>query len=301
MRQRPTSQEHIALTLTQQDFELELAALQDDGNIKSRNPKAHRTVMLDLLNDPDLPPSEKTAQRHLDEAQAVIGAGLSTTGWAATVGIYHILANPAIVARLRDELYTMIPQGAKREDCTDLDWAALEALPYLQACIRECLRLSYGMSARNSRVTHKEVIYTESAQYAALPPSSSDSDGDNKRPSQGRTWHIPAYTPVSMSIPLVNHNEHVFPDSRSFNPDRWLGPNKVPERYFVSFSKGTRMCLGMQLAWAELSLMLAGLVRWFDFELYETDERSVKMGCDVTIPVPASNDGVRASVKAELD
>jgi len=85
--------------------------------------------MLDLLNDPELPPSEKTARRHLDEAQAVIGAGLSTIGWAATVGIYHILANPAIVARLRDELYTMMARGAKREGCTDLDWVALEALP----------------------------------------------------------------------------------------------------------------------------------------------------------------------------
>lgn len=195
----------------------------------------------------------------------------------------------------------MIPHGEKRQDCTDLDWAALEAFPYLQACLKESLRLSYGMSARNSRVTHKEVIYTESAQAVALPAKDSDSDTNAKKFSPGRAWHIPAYTPVSMSIPLMNHNEHVFADSRTFNPDRWLGANKVPDRYFAAFGKGTRMCLGMQLAWAELSLMIAGLVRWFDFELYETDERSVRMGCDVTIPVPQSDDGVRAKVKAEFD
>ena len=256
--------------------------------------------MLDLLNDPELPPSEKTRQRLLDEAQTLVGAGLSTTGWAATVAIYHILANPTVLARLREDLYTLIPPGEKRLNCTDLDWAALEALPYLQACIKECLRLSYGMSARNSRRTHKAVVYTESPQYASKATAGVN-NSDDRKPILGRTWHIPAYTPVSMSIPLVNHNEHIFPDSHTFSPDRWLGPNKVPERYFISFSKGPRMCLGMQLAWAELSLMLAGLVRWFDFELYETDEDSVKMGYDVTIPVPISDKGVSAKVKAELD
>src|SRR3954453_20351218 len=110
---------------------------------KSRSTKTHRTVFVDLYNNPDLPPSEKTPKRFLDEAQLVIGAGLSTTGWAATVAIYHILANPQVLRRLREELLFVVPRGSKKADCTNLDWAALEALPYFQACIRETLRLSY--------------------------------------------------------------------------------------------------------------------------------------------------------------
>jgi len=274
--------------------------LKDEGNVRARSEKTHRTVMLELLNSPNLPPSEKTPQRYLDEAQSVIGAGLSTTGWAATVGIFHILANPAIVERLRKELFTVIPLGEKRLDCTDLDWAALEALPYFQGCIREALRLSYGVVARTSRRMHKDIIYTESAQYAAHS-AKGHINNHGEEPISGRTWHIPAYTPIGLSVPIVNHNEYIFPDSYTFNPDRWIGPNKVPERYFVVFGKGPRSCLGMQLAWAELSLMLAGLIRWFDFELYEPDRKAVTMAYDMSIPAPAPNEGVRAKVKAEFD
>lgn len=247
--------------------------------------------MLDIFNNPNLPASLKTEQYLMDESQVIIGAGLSTSGWAATVGIYHILSQPDVLKRIRDELLTVVPNGIKRRDCTDLDWAALEALPYFQACIKETLRLSYGMSARSTRVTNKVIMYSPSTQYTTGVKGS-------KFP---KSWQIPANCPVSVSIPIVNHNEYVFPDSHKFDPERWLGPNKVPDKYFVTFSKGARQCLGMQLAWAELSLMLGSVIRWFDMELYETDVRAVKMRYDNTIPIPETKEGVRVKVKAEVE
>ena len=65
------------------------------------------SVMLQVFNNPDLPESEKSAQRIQDESQLVIGAGLSTTGWAAAVASYHILSNPEILQRLRAELFSL--------------------------------------------------------------------------------------------------------------------------------------------------------------------------------------------------
>lgn len=248
--------------------------------------------MLDMLNNPNLPQSLKTRQRMVDESQLVIAAGLSTTGWAATVASYHILANPEILQRLRTDLYKQIPPGQKRYDCTDLDWAELESLPYLQAVIKEALRLSYGITARLTRVTPKDIIYTEPNR------ENKSTDEANSAP---KSWRIPANAPVSMSIPLTNHSEHIFPDSHKFNPDRWLGPNKTPEKYFVSFSKGARICPGMQLGLAELSLMIAGTVRWFDMELYETDERAVRLAVDASLPMAETHDGLRVKIKAELD
>ena len=54
-----------------------------------------------------------------------------------------------------------------------------------------------------------------------------------------------------MSIPDVSHDESIFPLSRDFVPDRWLGDPKtedgVPlERFLVSFGRGTRSCLGIK-------------------------------------------------------
>lgn len=246
--------------------------------------------MLQVFNNPDLPEVEKSAQRIQDESQLVIGAGLSTTGWAATVASYHILNNPQILRKLREELFQVIPKGQKRRDCTDLDWAALEAQPYFQACIKEAIRLSYGMSSRGTRITPKDIVYTESDYYAK----------SSKSPS--KSWRIPAYTPVSMSSPVTSHVEHIFKDSYKFDPERWLGPDKLPDKYFVTFGKGNRICLGLQLAWAELSIMLASVFRWYDMELYDTDERCVSLYTDVGVPVAErEDDGVRAFIKAELD
>lgn len=43
----------------------------------------------------------------------------------------------------------------------------------------------------------------------------------------------------------IHHNETIFPASHTFNPDRWLTPNaKELDKFLVSFSSGTRQCLG---------------------------------------------------------
>jgi cytochrome P450 len=55
-------------------------------------------------------------------------------------------------------------------------------------------------------------------------------------------------TPISMSCLLMHHDESIFPDSYRFNPERWTDPaeRKRLEKYMVAFSKGSRMCIGMQ-------------------------------------------------------
>lgn len=41
---------------------------------------------------------------------------------------------------------------------------------------------------------------------------------------------------------------------------------KNAEHAYAPFSKGTRMCVGMHLAWAELYLALAALIQRFNFD-----------------------------------
>jgi cytochrome P450 len=49
-----------------------------------------------------------------------------------------------------------------------------------------------------------------------------------------------------MSSYMVHTDENIFPDPFTFNPDRWIGNVKQLEKYLVSFSKGSRQCLGMK-------------------------------------------------------
>ncbi|OKL64358.1 hypothetical protein UA08_00972 [Talaromyces atroroseus] len=228
------------------------------------------TVITELLQS-GLPNEQKADRRIQDEVQLIVGAGLSTTGWALSVGTYYLITNPQVLARLRKELDDAIPA------CISLQWAELEKLPYLTAVIKEAVRLSYSTTSRNVRLLPNPVKFGE--------------------------WVIPARTPISMSIPFLNHDEKIFPQSKSFVPERWLDAPRTEngtslDRYFLGFGKGTRSCLGVNLAWCELYLVFASVFHYFDFELYETDLTDVELSHDFFLPFPKlDSKGVRVRVK----
>lgn len=167
----------------------------------------------------DLPPEDKEITRLNEEAQLLVAAGLTTAAWAMSVTSFYIIQNSSIYERLRQELLTSLP-GKN----TTFTWSAVENLPYLNACIREGLRFSHGVTARSPRLWGKDL------QYAG--------------------WRIPALTPMSLTIYDHNLNEDVFPDSKTFKPDRWLDEkgnlSKSMDQWFFSFGKGSRSCLGIK-------------------------------------------------------
>lgn len=106
-----------------------------------------------------------------------------------------------------------------------------------------------------------------------------------------------------MSTYLMHHSK-VFSDSQTFNPDRWLyktvagnDSQKPLSRYLVPFSKGTRNCVGQNLAWAELYIGLAHVFRRVDFDLFETGRETVEMAREFFVPQPGlETKGVRVLV-----
>lgn len=223
----------------------------------------------------DLPPEEKKIDRLNEEAQLLVAAGLVTTAWALSVTSFHIINSPQIYAQLRAELIGAVPDRS-----TPFAWSEVENLPYLNACIREGLRLSYGVTARSPRVWDKPLEYGG--------------------------WTIPARTPVSITLYHHCHNEEVFPDSHAFKPERWLTRcsqeswvlNRDMDKFFFSFGKGSRSCLGVNLATAELHLGIATLFRRYDFKLFETDTSDVVVKHDFFLPqVKLDSKGVRVTVK----
>ena len=205
-------------TKVAQDFRRQIESLKQ-GITDMHKHVDHSTIFYDILQS-DSPPQEKSTPRLQDEAQLVIAAGVTTTGWALTVASFHIINTPGVLERLRHELVQAVPNPTSQ-----LSWLDLEQLPYLSACVREGIRLSYGVTARNPRLFAKPVYYKD--------------------------WIIPPRTPISMNIVDVVHDEEAFPDSRSFRPDRWFDHPRTKhgvslDQYFVNFGKGSRMCLGMQ-------------------------------------------------------
>ncbi|KAI9714885.1 MAG: hypothetical protein M1820_000174 [Bogoriella megaspora] len=203
-----------------------IKAIKNDAKSEKTSASGHPTIFHEVLQS-DLADSEKTERRLGEEAQLLIGAGLLTTSWCLTVGIFYLLSQPSALEKLRVELNKALPTPD-----SELSWTELEKLPYLSAVIRESLRISYGISTRSPRVVpYKDLHYGE--------------------------WTIPAGTSISMTIVDVCHDEAIFPDSHSFRPERWLGnpraPNGAPlEKYQVNFQKGPRSCLGIKYVKNEL-------------------------------------------------
>ena len=102
----------------------------------------------------------------------------------------------------------------------------------------------------------------------------------------------------------MHHHEEIFPDSYTYKPERWLGNPKGPDgvkqlsRYMVAFGRGNRICLGMHMAYLEIYLTIATLLRRFDFNLFETDRSSVDFFREFVTPQPKpGGHGVRVQVK----
>ncbi len=114
----------------------------------------------------------------------------------------------------------------------------------------------------------------------------------------GTQWTIPPGTPVGLTSVQIHHDEAIFPDSKKFSPERWLdGKNRAIDKYMVSFTAGSRQCLGMDLAHAEMYLGLAAIWRMWGsreyrgkddvgiFELWETGIRDVEIESDAFLPI----------------
>ena len=59
---------------------------------------------------------------------------------------------------------------------------------------------------------------------------------------------------------------------------------KLLSRYMVAFSRGARSCVGVHLAWAELYIGLANVVRRCELEIFETHYADVGFVRDMFVP-----------------
>ena len=184
------------------------------------------------------------------------------------ITLFHLISNPAPLAHLRAELATHPPTAAG---------TPLAPLPNLAAVVQEGNRLSFGVTQRTARLAPDETLHY--GPYA-LPPG----------------------TPVSTTTLVAHTDEAVFPDPFAFRPERWLGEaGQQRKRFNLAFNKGSRKCIGVNLAHAEMFLGVAALARW-DMALWETDHEDVEFRHDYQVATPKlDSKGVRVMVKGQAE
>jgi len=93
--------------------------------------KEDQINLMQAILSSDLPPREKTRKRMAQEGFSVLVASGDTIGRTMTTAVYHLLANPHLLARLREELAPVMP-GPNDE----VELHQLESLTWLVSIAR---------------------------------------------------------------------------------------------------------------------------------------------------------------------
>ncbi|KAF2133898.1 cytochrome P450 monooxygenase-like protein [Dothidotthia symphoricarpi CBS 119687] len=197
-----------------------------------RHPENGR-VFAEIMESKSVREEEKNMYYLSGEGFNFLLAGTETTAATLTVFTYWVLAKPEIYARLMKDLDGVDP--------SQLKWVELEKRPYFWAIFQECLRMMPGVSHRSARIARDEDLHYKSLEHKV-------------------DFIIPRGTPIGMTS-MINHwNKDLFPTPDDFLPERWLvdgQPNYQLQKKLISFGKGSRSCIGENLAYCELYLMAA--------------------------------------------
>lgn len=187
-------------------------------------------------------------------------AGHETSVVSLCWGLYWLHAVPRCLDVLREELAPLGP---------DADPAAWARLPYLDAVVRETLRLW---------------------------PVVTDINRVLARPMRLGRWEVPAGTNIAASSAILHYDPDLYPDAETFRPERFLERRFGPHEY-IPFGGGERMCPGGHLAMYELKVALAALVTRARFRLLSDGTMRVRRWGGMMTPT----DGVRMRYEGALD
>ncbi|MCJ1378123.1 hypothetical protein MMC17_001219 [Xylographa soralifera] len=157
---------------------------------------------------------------------------------------YYALKNPSVMSQLQEEV-----RSAMGDSSENITIAAVSKLEYLDAALKEAMRMHAPVPASNPRVVNRPGVRVD-----GLP--------------------IPQGTRVGIPQKTAYQLPRNFVDPKSFLPERWLpdpdGRFAADDKaVFEPFLVGPRKCLGKSLALAEMKLILAKVFWHFDLALSE--------------------------------
>lgn len=178
---------------------------------------------------------ELTQDEIIANAGLFIVAGSETTANALSGLVARLIWNPYVYEKLVQEIRTTFRDEAA------IDFRAITALPYLNASIEEILRVHPPVPSGPPRV---------------VPPEGDTIDGT----------YIPGGVTVSVGQWTTCHYSGHFQKPDEFLPERWIDPDYGDEvkKAAQPFSAGPRNCLGKNLAYMEMRLVVARLLWNFD-------------------------------------
>ena len=169
---------------------------------------------------------------------------------------------------VRDQLITLVVAGHETT-ATSLAWS-IEWLSRLPA-VRDRLTAeidALGDSASLEAIASAPYLDAFCTEALRIHPIVPDTTRQLVLPLRLGKWHLPAGVSVAVATSLLHSDPSIYPNPRSFTPERWLDQKPSPFTY-TPFGGGARRCLGAAFAIYEMKIALATIVRTLSFEPVE--------------------------------
>ncbi|XP_071482685.1 cytochrome P450 3A28-like [Diadema antillarum] len=206
---------------------------------RRRGEDVPKDILTHILNASDnLSNQEFGIEEMIDEFLSFFIAGQETTGNTLAFILQQLCRYPHVYEKVKQEL------DEKLGDKTFVSYEDIMKLEYLMLVLKETMRLFPPVQG-TSRILGFDVQYEQ--------------------------YHLPKGTQV-----MVNTNQAMgmmdcyFDDPEEFRPERFRRDNdeRMKSMYaYIPFSLGNRSCPGQQFAYIESRVILAKLLRRFDFRL----------------------------------
>ncbi|KAH8810918.1 cytochrome P450 71A20 [Xylogone sp. PMI_703] len=187
------------------------------------------------------------------EALEQIFAGSDNTASSIRGSLLYIMTNPRIYRKLQHEIDEVVRTGILSEIGSKIvSYAQAKQLPYLQAVIREGIRM----------FTPAVNIFPRD-----VPP-----EGDTVTVN-GKPVFLPGGTCIGYSGYAMQHDQTIYgEDANTFRPERWFenDPEKLAAMIKTNdlvFGYGHWQCLGKPIAYIEINKIIFELLRNFDLAL----------------------------------
>lgn len=181
---------------------------------------------------------------------ANLNAGSDTIASTLRAVFYYLLKTPATYQELTNELQATQKVGKLSAPLPT--WPECQALPYLNAVIKEALRLNPALALPMERVV----------------PLAGLQIGD---------VFLPPGTVVGINPWVLHRDKRIFgPDAEAWRPGRWLEGDaekvKNMEQHLLAFGAGKRTCLGRNIAMLELTKVVPALLLRYEMKLAEPEK-----------------------------
>ncbi|KAF3041836.1 hypothetical protein E8E11_004968 [Didymella keratinophila] len=253
----------------QDDIELLRKTSFDVINTRKQNPTDKKDLLNGMLKGVD-PKTGRTMSDDsvVDNMITFLIAGHETTSGLLSFTWYYLLKNAAAYEAAQQEVDTVIGKNPITVD-------HLTKLPYLNAVLRESLRLS--PTAPSIGITAKEDTLI------------------------GGKYPVKANTPLIALFPKIHRDPAVYgEDAEEFRPERMLDAefNRREKEFpnsWKPFGNGMRGCIGRPFAWQEALLVMAMLLQNFNFSM---DDPSYQLQIKQTLTIKPKDFYMRAHLRS---